>query len=428
MPKQQSTSEESGQSNPLTKSPEFQAAQVRQLHAQSRMGIYWALLSVMIVVLVLRDEVPYKNMGIWMFVYLLVQVYRYHLMVNFSKCLSPENIIHWGQKFSFCTIASGLTWGFAPIIIFPVGSPVHQMFLVICLSGIASAASSVYSPLTMCYLPTVLAILVPLSARFFYQAHEVDVFIGIVMMILASALVMTGKQMNTAITESLKLRFENKDLLDSVTGQKKIAENLLKEIHHRVKNNLQVICSLLRLQGRHLDSEETRMIFKDTETRVRSMAMLHEALYQSEDLERIPVKNYIHDLATQMLESYSRSRKGISLNLSVEDISFTIDTAIPCGLIINELITNALKHAFPDGSKGEITILLHSTGENDLELVVRDNGKGLPNEVVDKGPKSLGLNLVRTFVKQLRGKMELNGLNGTEFRIGFRTKPRATRW
>ena len=296
------------------------------------------------------------------------------------------------------------------------------MFLVICLSGIASAASSVYSPLTRCYLPTVLAILVPLSARFFYQAHEVDVFIGIVMMILAAALVMTGKQMNAAITESLKLRFENKDLLDSVTGQKKIAENLLKEIHHRVKNNLQVICSLLRLQGRHLDSEETRMIFKDTETRVRSMAMLHEALYQSEDLERIPVKNYIHDLAAQILESYSSSRKGISLNLSVEDISFTIDTAIPCGLIINELITNALKHAFPDGSKGEITILLHSTGENDLELVVRDNGKGLPNEVVDKGPKSLGLNLVRTFVKQLRGKMELNGLNGTEFRIGFKNE------
>jgi two-component sensor histidine kinase len=160
---------------------------------------------------------------------------------------------------------------------------------------------------------------------------------------------------------------------------------------------------------------------------VRSMAMLHEALYQSEDLERIPVKNYIHDLATQILESYGGSGHGINLNLSVEEVNFTIDTAIPCGLIINELITNALKHAFPDGSKGEITILLHSTGENELELVVRDNGQGMPKEVVGKGPESLGLTLVRTFVKQLHGEMKLNGLNGAEFRIRFKNVAAKTR-
>jgi two-component sensor histidine kinase len=427
MPKQPSESRASSQSSPLTQSSEFQAAQVRLLHAQSRMGIYWAMVSVIIVALALRDQSPYLKIGIWVFVYLLVQGYRYHLMITFSKCLSPESIISWGQKFSLSTIASGLTWGLAPIIIFPEGSAVHQMFLTICLSGIAAAAASVYSPLTICYLPTVLAILVPLSARFFYQGQEVDVFIGIVMMILTAALVMIGKQMNEAITESLKLRFENKDLLDSVTEQKRIAENLLKEIHHRVKNNLQVICSLLRLQGRHLKSDETRMIFKDTETRVRSMAMLHEALYQSEDLERIPAKDYIHNLATQILESYSSSGTEINLELDVEDIGLTIDTAIPCGLIVNELITNSLKHAFPDGSKGEISILLHSTDENELELVIRDNGQGLPNGVVSNEPQSLGLNLVSAFVKQLRGETKLTGQNGAEFRIRFKDEAARTR-
>jgi two-component sensor histidine kinase len=427
MPKQPSENEESGQSIPLTQPPEFQAAQVRQLHAQSRMGIYWALVSVIIVALALREQIPHLKLGIWVFVYLIVQAYRYHLMINFSKCLYPESIVSWGQKFSFSTVASGLTWGLAPIVIFPADSAVHQMFLTIALSGIAAAAASVYSPLTICYLPTVLAILVPLSARFFYQGQEVDVFIGICMLILAAALVMTGKQMNAAVTESLKLRFENKDLLDSVTGQKRIAENLLREIHHRVKNNLQVICSLLRLQARHLKSEETRMIFKDTETRVKSMAMLHEALYQSEDLERIPVKNYMNDLAAQIIESYSSSRKGINLNISVEDIGMTIDTAIPCGLIVNELVTNALKHAFPDSSKGEINILLHSAGENELELVVRDNGQGMPKGVAAKGLESLGLNLVRTFVNQLRGEMKLNGLKGTEFRIRFKNEAARTR-
>jgi two-component sensor histidine kinase len=419
MPQQLSENNESEKAMPLTESPEFQATLVRQLHAQSRMGIYWALVSVIIVAFALRGQVSDVEIGIWLIIYLVVQGYRYYLMISFSKWSNPEEIISWGRKFTLSTIASGLTWGLAPIIIFPEGSLVHQMFLVICLSGIAAAAASVYSPVTLCYLPTAIAILVPLSARFFYQRQEVDVLIGIVMIILLSALLMTGKQMHAAIMESLVLRFENKDLLDSVTDQKRIAENLLKEIHHRVKNNLQVICSLLRLQGRHLESDETRMIFKDTEFRVRSMAMLHESLYQSEDLERISAKNYIENLATQILEAYGGAGNEIKLKMSIESTDFTIDTAIPCGLIINELVTNALKHAFSDNRGGEIGVFLRSTEDRGLELVVRDNGCGTPKEMMGEMTKSLGMNLVRTFVKQLGGDMKVDVINGSEFRIRF---------
>lgn len=412
--------DELGQTVSVIRSPDLLVSQIRQLHAQSRMGIFWALLSVMVVAIALRAQIYWVKIGVWVVVYLLVQVYRYHLMINFSKSSLPEDLINWGRKFSLLTIASGLVWGLAAVIMFPSGSTVHQMFLTICLAGIASAASAVYSPLTMCYMPTVLAILIPLSARFFYQGQEVDVFIGIVLIILTAALLMVGKQMNTAVTESLKLRFENKDLLESVTEQKRIAENLLKEIHHRVKNNLQVVCSLLRLQSRHVKTEETRMVFKDTETRVRSMAMLHEALYQSQDLERIPVKNYIQDLAAYVFASYDGAGKGINLNMNIEDLNFTIDTAIPCGLLINELITNALKHAFPDGERGQVSILLQSVDNNELELVVSDSGLGMSHEMIGSRAGSLGFDLVRTFVKQLRGEMRLDGLRGTEFRITFK--------
>ncbi len=432
----------------VTESLEFRVAQVRQLYAQSRAGILWALASVFVVAIGLSGEVSHVNIAIWVSVYLLIQAYRYYLGINFSKLESPDETIKWGRNFSFSTIASGVAWGSAAIIIFPANSPLYQMFLTICLAGIASAASAVYSPLTICYMPTILAILVPLSARFFYEGQQVNMFLGSVIMILAAALVSSGKQMNAVLAESLTLRYQNKDLLDSVTEQKRIAENLnknllteieerkrtednikksleekeslLKEIHHRVKNNLQVICSLLRLQRRHVTSQESRTVFKETENRVRSMAMLHEALYKSENLNRISAKEYVHDLANYLFQTYNAADQGINLHIEVEDLSFGIDIAIPCGLIINELITNALKHAFPRGRKGEIRIFLHCPADNECELVVADDGAGLPKDIHISHKESLGLGIVQALAKQLQGQMELNVLNGSEFRIRFK--------
>jgi two-component sensor histidine kinase len=437
-----------------TESLEFRVAQVRQLYAQSRAGVRWALVSVFIVAIALTGEVSHVNIAIWVSGYLLIQTYRYYLGINFPKLVSPEETIKWGRNFSFSTIASGVAWGSTAIFIFPANSPMYQMFLAICLAGIASAASATYSPLIICYMPTVLAVLLPLSARFFYEGHQINLFLGSVIMILAAALVSAGKQMNSALAESLTLRYQNKDLLDSVTEQKGIAENLnknllteieerkrteealrdneekikksleekeslLKEIHHRVKNNLQVICSLLRLQRRHVTSEESRTVFKETENRVRSMAMLHEALYKSENLNKISAKEYVRDLASYLFESYGAPKQGINLIVEAEDLSFTIDTAIPCGLIINELVTNALKHAFPAGRKGEIRISLHSVADGQWELVVADDGVGLPKDMDVRHKESLGLGIVRALAKQLQGEIESNVLNGAEFRIRF---------
>ncbi|MGB6067443.1 MAG: sensor histidine kinase [Desulfomonilaceae bacterium] len=399
------------------KSLELRVAQIRQLYAQSRTGILWALVSVFIVAIVLRGEVAWARIAAWVLVYLLIQVYRYYLEHNFLKLNAPERIVKWGRNFSFSTIASGLVWGSAAIIIFPTNSPVHQTFLAICLAGIASAATAIYSPLIVCYMPTILAVLVPLSGRFFYEGSGIHhPFLGIVIMILAAALLAAGKQMNLALAESLSLRYENKDLLESVVLQKSVAENLnknllaeieerklteralnknevslkksleekeslLREIHHRVKNNLQVICSLLRLQRRRVASEENRVIFIESENTVRSMAMLHEALYRSDNLNKISARKYIQELGNYLLHSHDTTQRGISLRVEGQDLSFGIDTAIPCGLIINELVTNSLKHAFPDGKRGTITVCLHNGGDDEWTLTVADNGVGLPKEI-----------------------------------------------
>ncbi len=196
-------------------------------------------------------------------------------------------------------------------------------------------------------------------------------------------------------------------------------EILLKEIHHRVKNNLQVISSLLNLQSGYIENQQTLEIFKDSQHRVRSMALIHEKLYQSDNLARIDFGDYIQNLATYLFHSYRSGNGGITLNIQTDDVFLGIDEAVPCGLILNELISNSLKHAFPNGNTGEIKIELTVHDDRQLTLGVGDNGVGLPPEFDIEDTDSLGLQLVDTLVDQLDGAIELNGRQGAEFSIKF---------
>ncbi len=192
---------------------------------------------------------------------------------------------------------------------------------------------------------------------------------------------------------------------------------LLKEIHHRVKNNLQIISSLLNMQSHHISDPEGIDVFKTSMDRIRSMALIHERLYGSKNLASIQFPGYVNDLVQGLLATYSVGRK-VNLNLHVEPISFNVDNAIPLGLIINELVSNALKHAFSEGTEGVITVSLHMKGKNAV-LVVSDNGKGFPADVDFTDTQSLGMQLVVTLVEQLDGAIELKRDKGTEFRIAF---------
>ena len=201
------------------------------------------------------------------------------------------------------------------------------------------------------------------------------------------------------------------DKIKSSLAEKEV---LLKEIHHRVKNNLQVISSLLDLQSRSLP-EDMSNVFEDSQHRITSMALIHEELYKSTDLASIDFAAYANNLMTHLMQTYSPV--GVKKEIVVDAQPLTLDRAIPMGLIVNELASNALKYAFPDRRSGTITISLTSQSQSDFVLSVSDDGVGFEGDIDPKTLKSLGLKLVYTLAMQLQGRVELSKENGTMFSV-----------
>lgn len=195
-------------------------------------------------------------------------------------------------------------------------------------------------------------------------------------------------------------------------------EILLKEVHHRVKNNLQVISSIINLQAEQTPDPRIQEIFDDTRARVRSIALVHEKLYESSDLSNIPLQEYLEGLIGHLVETFGSRAHGISTELTIEPVSLNIDTAVNCGLIITELVSNSLKYAFKDGSQGKIGISFESLGDN-FVLTICDNGLGLPKDFDLQKTKTLGLTLVTGLAKELSGTLIMHSNRGAEFVITF---------
>ncbi len=219
---------------------------------------------------------------------------------------------------------------------------------------------------------------------------------------------------------------ERKLVEEQLNASLKEKEVLLKEIHHRVKNNMQVISSLLNLQSGRIKSKEILEMFKESQDRIRSMSLIHERLYQSQDLARIDFSHYIENLASHLFQSYRIDPEAVGLITDVRDVSLDINKAIPCGLIINELVSNSLKYAFPQtkdvdkkkAKKGEINISLYSD-DGKIALLYKDNGIGLPEELNIETADSFGLQLVTALVAQLNGTIEIKRKPGATFKITF---------
>jgi PAS domain S-box-containing protein len=214
------------------------------------------------------------------------------------------------------------------------------------------------------------------------------------------------------ITEQKK---REKHIVDSLTEK----ETLLQEIHHRVKNNMQVISSMLNLQSSMVDNLKFRQMFKDSQNRVKTMALVHEKLYRSNDFSNIDFEIYIKDLSIFLYKTYQMNPEQISLQLNIKDISFNINTAIPCGLIVNEFITNSFKYAFPENRKGLITITVIPLEKNHYRLEYSDDGIGLPDDIDLEGTKTLGLYLVNILTLQLNGTISIFRMKGTKFILTF---------
>jgi PAS domain S-box-containing protein len=244
------------------------------------------------------------------------------------------------------------------------------------------------------------------------------------------------RSLNTVLEQRVKDRTEALSLANAaleeenaqrLTAEKRLQASydekvmLLKEIHHRVKNNLQIIASLLNLQSRYIKDESTLAAIRESQNRVKAMALVHEKLYRSEDIANISLHEYIRFLGMGLFQFYDAKARGILFTLDIHDVDVDIDAAIPLGLIINELISNSLKYAFPEGRHGEIAISVKKEGHT-MTAIFRDTGVGIPAELDWRNTPSLGLRLVNTLVDQMNGTVELDRTSGTVFTMVLHEK------
>jgi two-component sensor histidine kinase len=221
----------------------------------------------------------------------------------------------------------------------------------------------------------------------------------------------------------IEIEKERRQAEEQIKASLREKEILLQEVHHRVKNNMQIISSLLRLQSRKIKGKQALQAFESSCNRVKSMVLIHERLYQSRDFARVDFAEYVHGLTNHLFSLYQMKPEAVKLDINIKDIFLDLNSAIPCGLIVNELVSNSLKHAFPDSRTGKIKIVMKPFKKNEIELTASDNGVGLPREVDFRKTESLGLHLVAILAEdQLRGEIKVDRMKGTCFQIRFKAK------
>lgn len=226
-------------------------------------------------------------------------------------------------------------------------------------------------------------------------------------------------------TENVRARIHRRleERVEARTGELRAAlqekEVLLREVHHRVKNNLQIISSLLRLQARRIGDAATGNVFVESQRRVESMAKIHEYLYRSDHFRRIDFNAYLRDLGSQLVQAYGQNDPHVQLEIYGGNVDLSVDEAIPCGLIFSEAISNSLKHAFGERESGVINVSFHRPDPGHLAMLIKDNGRGFPPEFDSDSAASLGLKLVRQLTDQLGGELEIFSSDGAALRITF---------
>jgi len=245
---------------------------------------------------------------------------------------------------------------------------------------------------------------------------------GSIIHIILSSTPLDRNDLSKGVTFTALDITDRKGIEDQLRNSLKEKEILLREVHHRVKNNLQVIYSLIAWQSDYIQDPESLGLLKECQNRIQSMALVHEELFRAKDFANFDFGEYIKNLVGSLHQSYKVPGEKISFTINARNISLEIDQAIPCGMIVNELVSNAIKHAFPGDRCGTICVEIQECGEQRLQLTVADNGVGLPSTLDHRGTETLGLQLVCLLAEQLHGKADFLRENGTRFEFVFQRK------
>ncbi len=415
------------------------------------LAAFATVMNASILTIVLWPRVSHRALASWLALTWVAALGRFVLIRKFRNSAPPKDFARWANLFILGLAISGAIWGSSAIFLFPVESVAHQAFIAFALAGMVGGAVGVFSVMMGAFLAFSIPALVPIIIRFLMVGDGLHLAMATMTVLFAVLNFAAAIRINAASNELIFLKETFAEQLKARTieliqmnkryrqeiAERKLAEQalksseaqiekslqektlLLQEIHHRVKNNMQVIVSLLYLQAAQIEEAGLKEHFEEASTRVNAMALIHNILYESSSISEVFLDVYFRRLTDSLIRMYDAYQ--IDVRIQTGQCHLNMDQAIPCGLIINELISNALKHAFPGHRQGHIRITADASDHDQYVITVADNGVGLPDHIDFHHASTLGLKLVRGLVMQeLAGRIEVDRSQGTRYQIYFR--------
>jgi len=332
----------------------------------------------------------------------------------------------WEVRFLIGTAVAGVLWGTAGWVLSTPGDASAQFLVAFVIAGMVAGAAGSLS----CHLPAFFLYLfpatLPLFVRWLLEEDPVHFGMAAMLALFAGAFSLIARNVNRSIGEAFYLRSENLELLDRFRENELrlkdallAKEDLLKEVHHRVKNNLQLLLSMLNLQADVVTDPPTIEIVRDIQDRLRSIATVHDRLSQSLDSGRIDLESYLRMLVHDLFRGHRAQSAALRHTVELPPIELGSNDVMLCGLVVNELVTNAIKHGFPDGRAGEVRVIGKDLGDHRLSIAVSDDGIGMPPGEPFASKASLGLQLVHVLAQQLNAKVDVSRGRGTKVELTF---------
>ena len=452
--------------------PELLPKQIEVLFDQSGIALITNVIAAAMLIIILWAVTPYQILLAWYAALLVLTGARAHLIDRYRRAnLDDLDHSYWLNWFFAGVIANGAFWGSAAWVLVPDDRITLTGMAVLWACGLSAGSVAALSVVRRAFFAFSVPALIPFAAYLIIRGPLEASVLGGAMIMFFGFLSVNALRMHRTLIEALQLQQENahlvldlnqekiqvealnKDLEDRVVKrtaelvasstslkveikerqalegelQKSLDEKtvLMREVNHRVKNNFQIIISLLNLQARKTRERSVRLLFDECAARIKSISMVHDQLYGSTELTAISLDGYVRQLVQHVSVINDLASRNIAVNVSAPPIIVGIDTASFCGLIVNELLSNAFQHAFRDLDGGTVEIQLKVINGDEINLVIKDDGVGLPVGVDPAQSSTLGLELVNLFVAQISGTMRCERKSGTAFHIGFPFTARA---